>query len=133
MDIKIQIIIAIIVMIAIVIIVNMIRRKGLELKYALMWLGVGAGVLILDCFPQLLTYIAHAIGIATPINMLFFLGFCFSLFIIFGLTITVSRMSVQIKQLAQELAVFEKEQKKDSLDRTEINSGIIDCHVMEEK
>ena len=108
MNIRIQIIVAVIVLIALCVIVNMIRKKRLELRYALAWLIVGVGILILDCFPNLITWLAKKVGIASPVNMLFFFGFCFSLMIIFVLTISVSRMSIRIKQLAQELALYEK-------------------------
>ena len=108
MNIRIQIIIGVIVIFALCIIVNMIREKKLELRYALAWLGVGIAILVLDCFPQVITWLAIKVGIASPINMLFFLGFCFSLVIIFILTVAVSRSSIRIKQLAQELALYEK-------------------------
>ena len=108
MNISIQIIIGVIVIFALCIIVNMIREKKLELRYALAWLGVGIAILVLDCFPQVITWLAIKVGIASPINMLFFLGFCFSLVIIFILTVAVSRSSIRIKQLAQELALYEK-------------------------
>ena len=108
MNIRIQIIIGVIVIFALCIIVNMIREKKLELRYALAWLGVGIAILVLDCFPQVITWLAIKVGIASPINMLFFLGFCFSLVIIFILTMAVSRSSIRIKQLAQELALYEK-------------------------
>lgn len=111
MNIRIQIIIAVLIIAALGIIINMIRKKSLELRYALVWLIVGVGILILNIFPQLIEWIASAMGIASPINMLFFVGFCFSLGIIFVLTVAVSRMSIRIKELAQELALY----KKDSL------------------
>ena len=107
MNIRIQIIMGGIVIFALCIIVNMIREKKLELRYALAWLGVGIAILVLDCFPQVITWLAIKVGIASPINMLFFLGFCFSLVIIFILTVAVSRSSIRIKQLAQELALYE--------------------------
>lgn len=108
MNMRIQIIVAVIVILALCVIVNMIRKKRLELRYALAWLMVGIGTLVLDCFPNLITWLAKKVGIASPVNMLFFFGFCFSLMIIFVLTISVSRMSIRIKQLAQELALYEK-------------------------
>lgn len=109
MNIRIQVIIGIIVVLALCVIINMIRKKKLELRYALAWMIVGVGILALDCFPQLITWLAHILGIASPINMLFFLGFCFSLMIIFVLTVAVSRSSIRIKQLAQEIALYEEE------------------------
>lgn len=122
MNIKIQIIIAVIVLAALCVIVNMIRQKRLELRYALAWLMVGIGILILDCFPQLTTLLAHAMGVASPVNMLFFLGFCFALIIIFVLTVAVSRMSIKIKELAQELAVHERECREISDSREKAES-----------
>lgn len=107
MNIKIQIIIALGVLVALAIMINMIRRKKLELRYALVWLLVGAGILVLDCFPNLISLISKQLGIASPVNMLFFFGFCFSLVIIFTLTLAMSRMSNRIKQLTQEMALYE--------------------------
>lgn len=112
MNIRIQIIVAVIVILALCVIINMIRKKRLELRYALAWLIVGVGTLVLDCFPNLITCLAKKVGIASPVNMLFFFGFCFSLMIIFVLTISVSRMSIRIKQLAQELALYEKSKEE---------------------
>ena len=112
MNIRIQIIIAIFILIALGVIVNMIRKKFLELRYALAWLVVGIGVLILDLFPGAMEWLAKMMGVALPSNMLFFLGFCFSLGIIFILTVAVSRMSIRIKNLTQELALFEKRQEE---------------------
>ena len=108
MSVRLQIIIAVIIVIALCVIVNMIRIKRLELRYALAWLIVGVGTLILDCFPDLMTWIARKLGIASPVNMLFFVGLCFALVIIFILTVSVSRTSIRMKQLAQELALYEK-------------------------
>lgn len=115
MNIKIQIIIAVGVIFALGVIVNMIRRKKLELRYALVWFGVGTSILILDCFPKLIAWISEKVGIESPVNMLFFFGFCFALIIIFVLTMAVSRMSIRIKELAQSIALYEKEAKEKSV------------------
>lgn len=109
---KIQIIVAVAIILALGMIVNMIRKKALELKYALIWMGVGIAVLILDIFPGIMEWLASLLGIKLPANMLFFFGFCFALIIIFSLTIVVSRMSVRISELAQELALYEKREKE---------------------
>lgn len=112
MDVRIQIIIAVLIICFLCIIINMIRNKALELRYSLAWIAVGIGILIMDMFPGFMELLSHLLGIAAPINMLFFMGFCFSLVIIFVLTIAISRMSVRIKELAQEIALFEKEEKE---------------------
>ena len=134
MNLRIQIIIAIVILIALVVIVNMIRKKALELRYALTWLGVGVVVLILDVFPGIMGWLAKIMGIALPSNMLFFMGFCFSLAIIFGLTIAVSRMSIRIKNLTQEIALYMKREegriRKAEKDEENINNSVdtSDCN-----
>ena len=110
MDIKIQLIVAVIIVIAMGIVVMMIKNKQLELRYALSWFALGVGILILDCFPDLITELANMMGIGTPINMLFFFGFC--LMVIFVLTVVVSKLTVKVKRLTQEIAMFEEEMKK---------------------
>ena len=77
MDIKIQLIVAVIIVIAMGIVVMMIKNKQLELRYALSWFALGVGILILDCFPDLITELANMMGIGTPINMLFSLDSVF--------------------------------------------------------
>lgn len=116
MNIKLQIVIACITIFAMAVMINMVRKKKLELKYALAWFGMGIGILILDCFPMLTTYISRAVGVANPVNMLFFCGFCFSLAVTFFLTVAVSRMSVKIRKLAQEIALGEKKDQGDKED-----------------
>ena len=110
MNIRIQVIVAIVIVLALCVIINMIRKKALELRYALAWLLVGFGTLILDLFPGVMMGLAKFMGIEVPSNM-FFLGFCFALIIIFVLTIAVSRMSIRIKNLTQEMALYEKRMK----------------------
>ena len=48
MNLKIQVIVAALIVFALLWIANMVRRQVLDLKYALSWLTVGTAVLILD-------------------------------------------------------------------------------------
>ena len=112
MTVKIQIIIGVCLVIGLAAIINMIRRRRLELKYALSWLMAIVFVLVLDCFPTLLTRISLMLGIWAPVNMIFFLGFCFSLLIIFTLTVTLSRMSERVRRLSQAVALNEEKIEK---------------------
>lgn len=109
MNIKTQIFVTSVVLLAMLMLVNMIRKKRLELKYSLLWFVLGMGVLILGCFPSITARLAKIFGIGQPINLLFFAGFCFSLMIIFSLTVAISKMSIQVKRLIQELGLLRKE------------------------
>ena len=50
---------------------------------------------------------ARFLGIDAPVNMIFFLGFCFSLVIIYTLTVSLSRMATKMRKLTQIIALNE--------------------------
>lgn len=108
MSLKIQIIVAALVVLALLFIANMVRKETLDIRFALPWLTVGAAVLVLDMFPGSMNYLVHLLGIELPVNMMFFFGFCFTLLLVFSLTVKVSRQSEQIKRLVQEIALLEE-------------------------
>ena len=112
MNIRIQILIVVITLLAMFYVINKIRNKGIEMKYSLVWLALGTGIIIFTCFPKLTTWLAHVLGISQPMNMLFFAGFCFMLPIIFSLSVSVSRLSNKVKRLTQEMALLEEQKRK---------------------
>lgn len=103
---KLQIIIGILIVLAFIFIVNMVRKRALELKYALSWFLLLLGVGILDCIPQAMNKIAKVLGIYDPVNMIFFIGFVFAIILLFILTVTLSRMSTRVRKMAQILAMM---------------------------
>ncbi|MCD8250009.1 MAG: DUF2304 domain-containing protein [Lachnospiraceae bacterium] len=105
---KLQFVIGVALLTVFAILVNMIRKRSLELKYALVWILMLVALLIFDCAPSLLNVVSGLIGIYAPVNMIFFLGFCFSLLIIFSLTVALSRLSNSIRTLDQMVALNEK-------------------------
>lgn len=108
MTVRFQIILVVGIILLLLFILNMIRKRKLELKYALVWLIVLILLLVCALIPEKLQEIATGLGIYSPINMIFFLGFVFSLAIIFVLTVTVSRLSARIRRLAQIVAQMNK-------------------------
>ena len=108
MTVKLQVVIGIAILVVFAILVNMIRRRSLEVKDALSWMSVLCALLLFDCVPKLLIVVSDFLGIYAPVNMIFFLGFCFSLVIIFSLTVALSRMSNSIRTLDQMVALNEK-------------------------
>lgn len=109
MSIKLQILIIVVILLAMLYIINHVRKKSIDFRYALLWLFVCLGVLILTIFPKLLALLAKILGIASPVNMLFFLGFCFSIVIIFTLSIALSNLTDKVKKMAQEIAIIRKD------------------------
>ncbi|MDE6624947.1 MAG: DUF2304 domain-containing protein [Lachnospiraceae bacterium] len=103
---KLQIILGILIVLAFIFIVNMVRKRALELKYALSWLILLIGIGIMVCIPKTMNILAEAMGIYSPVNMIFFIGFVFAIIIIFILTVTLSRLSVRVRRMAQIVAMM---------------------------
>ena len=103
-----QQVVGILCIIAILYIGNLVRVKRLELKYALVWFAVGVMLLIFDLAPGIMEWLARLLGIALPINMLFFLGFGFVLIIILTQTVVISNLTRKTKRLTQEVALLHR-------------------------
>lgn len=112
MTLKAQILICIVLVIALLAIVNMVRKRSLELKYVLVWIGCDLILVIFTLFPNLMQKLANVLGIYSPVNMIFFLGFVLSLVIIFTLTVALSRVTARVRKLAQMIALQEDENVK---------------------
>ena len=109
MSFRLQVIICVAVVAVFGLLVRMIWKKKIDMRYGLPWLCLCAGMLLLDIFPEITSWLADVMGVSLPINMMFFLGFCFCLLIIFMITMSISRMSRKQKQLAQEVALLRRQ------------------------
>lgn len=89
-------------------VISLIKRDKLAIRYALYWVVLALALLLITWFPSLLTLFAGLLGIYSEINMVFFIGFCLSLWVIFWLTNKVSQQAVSIRKLSQQLALLEK-------------------------
>jgi hypothetical protein len=95
------------------VIFELIRRKHLLERFALLWLGAGIVVLVFAIWQGALTTLSHAVGIYYPPAALFGLGFLFVLVMLLHFSITVSRLSDQNKVLAQRVAMLRQELERE--------------------
>ena len=90
-------------------IVELVRRRRLREEYAWLWLLTGAGMILLVVWYELLLYITWAIGAGTPVTTLFLFSSLFLLVIAIHYSFIISKLSTQIKNLAQELAILREQ------------------------
>jgi hypothetical protein len=94
------------------IVLELVRRRRLLERYALLWL-LSAGVLLaLAVWQGLLSDLARVIGIIYPPNALFLIAFGFVLVLLLHFSLAVSRLTDQTKVLAQRLAILEERQRR---------------------
>ena len=87
---------------------EMVRRRYLRERYAILWLVAALLLLILAVWTQLLRVLASAVGIATPSNAFFVVAFAFLLLLLLHFTAVVSRLSDETRVLAQRLSLLEQ-------------------------
>lgn len=116
MTVKIRIIIAICLLISFIYVIRSVVKKKIDVKYALPWMLMLIALAVFDCVPMLLNILTRLIGIASPVNMLFFMGFCFALMIIFYLTSIIYSVSSRLRKVSQELALLRKDMEENCED-----------------
>jgi hypothetical protein len=112
MNIRIQIIIAVIIILAFIYITNLVRKKKVELKYTISWYVLGVVYLLFDLIPPFLNGFTRLIGIALPVNMLIFLAIGIIFMILFSQTVIISRHTQDLKKLVQQNALLEERLRK---------------------
>jgi hypothetical protein len=85
-----------------VLVFELLRRRRLREKYAVIWVLIAVGTLVVAIFPGLLSGVASVLGIQTPSNLLFFT----SLLVLFAVSLQLSRevglLEEQTRRLAEE-------------------------------
>lgn len=85
-------------------VLELLRRRRLSEPYAILWLIASVVLLVLSIWDNLLDTLAEAVGIATPANALFVVGFGFVLIMLLSFSSVISRLTRENKLLAQEIA-----------------------------
>jgi hypothetical protein len=91
------------------VLLELVRRRRLLERYALLWLFSATVLLALSIWSPLLDWLAKDVfGIKYPPNALFAVAFGFVLVLLLHFSLAVSRLTDQSKVLAQRLALLEE-------------------------
>jgi len=92
-----------------VVLLELLRRRTLREKYALIWSVLLLVSLVGAIFPGMVYRLTDAIGLEVPANLIFFVAFL----VLFGLSVQFSlelgRTEERVRTLAEELAILRLE------------------------
>lgn len=97
---------AAIVLVAIALVLLLVFRRRLLVKYAALWIGVALVMLVLFAFPSLLDGVAAALGFQLTANFLFFSAIALLLAIALHLSVAITEADKRAQRLAEELALL---------------------------
>jgi hypothetical protein len=109
----------------IALILELVRRKRLMERYALLWLFSSAILLVLAAWKGLLTTVALDVGIHYPPSLLFAVAFGAELLLLLHFSLAVSRLTDQNKVLAQRVGLLQRrlEEQEERLAEMSRRSG----------
>ena len=88
---------------------ELVRRRRLMERYALLWLLASSVLLALAVWRDLLEVIASTLGIVYAPSALFVIAFGFILLILLHFSLVISRLADQNKILAQRLGMLQQQ------------------------
>src|SRR3954467_1521762 len=104
MDSKLQLLAIVASSTLVLVVFELLRRRRLIERYALLWLFSSIVLLVLSVWTGLLEIISNAVGIIYPPNALFAIAFAFVLLLLLHFSLAISRLSGETKVLAQKVA-----------------------------
>lgn len=91
-----------------IVLLQLLRKKSLDLKYTLLWIFSGIVMMFIAIFPNIMDSITKFIGIVDVTNGLFAIVLFLLILILMSITSIVSNMKKKNKQLIQQCALLEK-------------------------
>jgi hypothetical protein len=91
------------------VVLELIRSRRLQERYALLWLLTGGVILVLAVWRGLLGIVSSAIGVHYPPSALFAVAAVFILVVLLHYSTVISKLAETNKVLAQRLALLETE------------------------
>jgi hypothetical protein len=122
MSLRAHVSLAILVALAIVGIIVLVRHRHLKAKYSLLWLSLGAVMVVIAAVPGLLDWTAERLGIWYQPTLLILLGLALLLLIVVHFSYELTRSENRTRELAEQLAllrlrVTELQQSIDTADK----------------
>ena len=90
-------------------VLELVRRRRLVERYALLWMTAAFALLVLAIWTDGLDVIRDLIGVEEPANAIFILAFGVVFLLLLNFSVVSSRLSEETKILAQEVAQLETE------------------------
>jgi hypothetical protein len=91
---------------AFLLVFELLRRRRLREKYAVIWVLIVIGTVVLAFVPSLLTRLASLIGIQTPSNLLFLISLVTLFAVSLQLSGEVGALEEQTRRLAEEVGAL---------------------------
>jgi hypothetical protein len=112
LDTRVQIVAIVVTVVLFALVLELVRRRRLVERYALLWMVAAFALLVLAIWRDLLEIGSDALGIAVPANALFLVAFAVIFVLMLHFSVATSRLGDETKILAQEVARLDEELRR---------------------
>lgn len=91
-----------------------IRRSKVQIEDALFWVFFSFILILFSVFPELVYLLSDLVGTEAPSNCIFLLVIFLLLVKVFSLSVRISQLETKLKELVQQIAIEEAEQKPEN-------------------
>lgn len=89
-------------------IIKSVKRKDMRINYLIFWSISGIALIVALLIPNLVETVSSKIGFEMPINMIFSIAIFIILYLIYNLTIQISKEQSKNIQLIQEISILKR-------------------------
>lgn len=98
-------------------VLDLVRRRRLREEYSWLWLFASVIYLLVAAWPPFSRWMGTLIGTSNAASAFTFLAFLFIVLILIQYSVRLSRLTNQVKDLTQHLAIVDSEQQELSTSR----------------
>ncbi len=88
------------------VVVWLVLRGRLNVRFSGLWLMVGLLVAVLAVAPELLTRLSRFLGFSIPSNFLFFIAVVFLSLLSLQVSMSITSLDKKVQRLAEEIAIL---------------------------
>lgn len=126
---KLAIMTGVVALLLLALIFELLRRRQLREKYAVLWLVVGLVTLPLGFIPWSLDNVSSWLGVASGASLVLFLAVVFLLIVCIHLSWEASRLEDETRSLAEEVALIRAELREVKDRQAELEAGAEDARA----
>lgn len=117
MNISIKLFLFFLILLQLLLIIHTLKSRKMSMRYGSFWIFILILMSIAVVFPNIFIKLSGFFGFEAASNMIFLIGFFFLFYIIFILTMSLSKQHSTIKNLTQEISILKERVNKNEKKR----------------
>ena len=112
MSVALRIVLIVTTIIYLLYIIKSVKSKKLQLSFSIFWIIMGIIMIVAAVFPHIIDAVSDFLGFEITSNMVFFIAIFIIVYLIFNLTVKISKENDKNRELIQEVSMLKRKVEK---------------------